>query len=197
MSSPAFDTRRRGRSRRADFTMRWPVRASYAALRGLPTGRTATRRAAGGRTFTVSTKENIAMNAAWKLASIAAATAVLAGCGTRTVEREVVRERPIVQQQQPAVVERVVVVQQPAAPSEQIPPAPAPSGYSWVAGHHVWQDGRWQWVPGAWVSGTARPLPAPVTEPPPTASPDTSSRWVPGHWRWSGNDWVWVKGRWN
>jgi hypothetical protein len=135
------------------------------------------------------------MNANWKLAPLTAAVALLAACGTRTVEREVVREQPIVQQQ-PVATERVVVVQQPAPPTEQMTAPPAPTGYSWVAGHHVWQDGRWLWQPGQWVQGTARPLPQPMAEAPPMANPDANSRWVPGHWRWSGSDWVWVKGRW-
>src|SRR5215468_6465122 len=84
------------------------------------------------------------MNTLWKVAALTVVATSVAGCYTRT--REVVREQPIVQQQpvierqtvvqqpvqqEPRVVERerVVVVQQPTAPAETVPPAPAPTGY--------------------------------------------------------------------
>jgi hypothetical protein len=59
---------------------------------------------------------------------------MVAACArTIVTEREVVRQ-PIIQQQ--PVIERVTVVQPPAAPAEQIPPAPSATGYSWIAGHY-------------------------------------------------------------
>ena len=131
------------------------------------------------------------MNTLLKIASLGA-LATLAACTTNRVTREVVREQPIVQQAAP---ERVVVVQQPAAPVETIPPAPAATGYSWIAGHHEWRDGRWNWMPGQWVAGTVRPLPTVVQEAMPSP-PNPGARWVPGYWSLAGNDWVWVRGHW-
>jgi len=133
------------------------------------------------------------MNTLLKIATVSA-LATLAACSTRTVTREVVREQPIVQQVAPER-ERVVVVQQPAVPTETVPPAPAATGYSWVAGYYEWRDNTWVWRPGQWVVGTVRPVPPAVQETlssPPTAG----SRWVPGYWQFAGNDWVWVRGRW-
>jgi hypothetical protein len=122
---------------------------------------------------------------------------MLGACATRTVERQVVREQPIVQQpivqQAPAQpVERVVVM--PAAPQEQIPPAPAATGYTWVAGHYVWRDG-WTWERGHWVEGSVRPMPSPYSEAP-TQAPAPEARWIPGYWEYVGNDWEWRKGHW-
>lgn len=140
------------------------------------------------------------MNTLWKVAALTVVAASVAGCYTRT--REVVREQPIVQQQpvaqEPRIVERerVVVVQPPAAPTEQIPPAPAPTGYSWVAGHYEWQNDAWVWKPGYWMAGSLRPLPSVVQETVPSAPPRPNARWVPGHWSLAGNDWIWVRGHW-
>jgi len=124
---------------------------------------------------------------------------LLGACASRTVERQVVREQPIVQpapvvQQAPAQpVERMVIVQ-PAAPYEEIPPAPSATGYTWIAGHYVWRDG-WTWERGHWVAGAVRPLPSPYSESP-TQAPAPNARWVPGYWELVGNDWEWRKGRW-
>jgi hypothetical protein len=140
------------------------------------------------------------MHSAGRLIFLTVAAAAVTACGTRTIEtREVVREQPIIQQApapQPAqhvVVERVVPA--PAAPQETIPPAPGP-GYSWIAGHHEWSNGRWTWRPGEWRAGTIRPMPAPMDESPTTPPPSASARWVPGHWSFVGSDWVWVRGQW-
>ena len=134
------------------------------------------------------------MNALWKVASLTV-LASLAGCFSHT--REVVREQPIVQTQPTAVErERVVVVQPPAAPAETIPPSPAATGYSWVAGHYVWRENRWVWRPGQWVAGTVRPLPTAPAEEVTPAAPYTGARWVPGYWSLAGNDWTWVRGHW-
>ena len=134
------------------------------------------------------------MNTLLKIATVSA-LAALAACSTRTVTREVVREQPIVQQQVAPQRESVVIVQQPAVPAETVPPAPAPAGYSWVAGYYEWRDNTWVWRPGQWVAGTVRPLPAVIQEAP-SAPPAANSRWVPGYWTFAGNDWVWVRGRW-
>ena len=83
------------------------------------------------------------MNTAWKLVSLSAATALMAGCSHTTTEREIVHEQPVVQQQPTTTVERVTVVQPPPAPVEQMPPAPAASGYAWLPGHYEWQAGEW------------------------------------------------------
>jgi hypothetical protein len=138
------------------------------------------------------------MNSSFKLIALAAAAAALAGCGQR-VTREVIREQPVVVQAAPApqpapqvVVERVIAP--PPAPQETMPPPPA-SGYSWVAGHHEFRNGGWVWIPGQWVAGTVRPLPAPVAEVQPAPTGE-ASRWVPGYWTFANNDWVWVRGHW-
>ena len=52
---------------------------------------------------------------------------LLGACATRTVERQVIREQPIVQQAPAQPAERVVIMQ-PAAPQEEIPPAPRQRG---------------------------------------------------------------------
>ena len=97
------------------------------------------------------------MKAILNVIGLAAAATVLAACSTR-VTHEVVREQPIVQPQS-TVVERVAIVQPPPPPQETVPPAPAPSGYSWVPGHYVWRNGGWQWESGQWRTGTIRAMP--------------------------------------
>jgi hypothetical protein len=147
------------------------------------------------------------MNTAWKVAPVAVLV-TLTACTTHRITRETVREQPIVQQQpvierertivqqQPVVErERVVVVQQPAPPAEAQPPAPAATGYSWVAGYYEFRDGAWIWRPGRWIAGTIRPMP-PLTQESMTPAPSAGARWVPGHWTFAGNDWVWISGRW-
>src|SRR5689334_15171418 len=95
-----------------------------------------------------------------RLIPLAASVLMLGACATRVVERQVVREQPIVQQAPvqtvvtPQPVERVVVM--PAAPQETIPPAPAATGYTWIAGHYIWRDGGWSWERGQWVTGAIR-----------------------------------------
>jgi len=137
------------------------------------------------------------INSTAKLIALAAAAAALAGCGQR-VTREVIREQPVVvhtpaaQPAQTVVVERVIAP--PQAPQETMPPAPA-SGYSWVAGRHEFRNGGWVWVPGQWIAGTVRPLPAPMVEAQPAPTGE-AARWVPGYWSFAGNDWVWVRGHW-
>ena len=115
------------------------------------------------------------MNTLWKVASLSA-LATIAACGTHT--KEVVREQPIVQQQPVVERERVVVMTPPAAPTETIPPAPSPSGYTWVSGFYEFRDSRWVWVPGKWVVGSVRPVPQANSESPPPA-PFAGARWVP------------------
>ena len=118
---------------------------------------------------------------------------MLGACATRVVERQVVHEQPIVQQAPVQQTERVVVM--PAAPHEEITPAPAPSGYTWVSGHYVWRNNGWTWERGHWVAGSARPMPSAYNEAP-TQPPAPDARWVPGYWEWVGNDWEWRKGHW-
>jgi hypothetical protein len=118
---------------------------------------------------------------------------MLGACASRTVERQVVHEQPIIQQAPAQPAERVVVMTQPASPQEDITPSPGP-GYAWVAGHYVWRDG-WNWERGQWVSGSARPMPAAYAEAP-SAAPTSDARWVPGYWDYVGNDWQWKKGHW-
>jgi hypothetical protein len=119
---------------------------------------------------------------------------MLGACASRVVERQVVHEQPIVQQAPAQPAERVVIMPPPATPQEQIPPAPSATGYAWVAGHYVWHNG-WNWEPGHWVQGSARPMPSPYSEAP-TQPPAPDARWVPGYWDYVGHDWEWNKGHW-
>jgi hypothetical protein len=128
-------------------------------------------------------------------APVCASALLLCACGTRVVERQVIREQPIIQQAPAQPAERIVVVQPPPAPQEDMTPAPSANGYTWVAGHYVWRDTGWTWERGRWVAGTIRPMPSPYNESP-TAAPAPSARWVPGYWDYVGNDWEWKKGHW-
>ena len=134
-----------------------------------------------------------------RMIPIALSVLMLGACATRTVERQVVREQPIIQQAPAQTVvtaqpvERVVVM--PAAPQEAIPPAPAPTGYTWIAGHYVWRDGAWNWERGQWVTGAVRPMPSAYAESP-TQPPSPTARWVPGYWDFSNGDWEWRRGHW-
>jgi hypothetical protein len=112
------------------------------------------------------------------------------------IERQTVVQQPVAQEPRVVERERVVVVQPPSAPAETIPPAPAPTGYSWVSGHYEWQNGAWIWKSGYWVAGAIRPMPGALTETVPSAPPRANARWLPGHWSLAGNDWVWVRGHW-
>jgi hypothetical protein len=120
---------------------------------------------------------------------------MLGACTSRVVERQVVREQPIVQQAPAQPAERVVIIPPPAAPQEEIPPAPSATGYAWVSGHYVWRDG-WNWQRGHWVAGSVRPMPSPYSEAPTQAPPAPDARWVSGYWDYVGNDWEWGKGHW-
>ena len=59
------------------------------------------------------------MSTLWKVAALALVATSVAGCFSRTTTREVVREQPIVQQQQP-IVERRTVVEQPVVQEPRI-----------------------------------------------------------------------------
>ena len=142
---------------------------------------------------------NIASNAI--AIGVAASLTVLAtGCTRHVTEREYVTVPTPVQQPapppQPTVVDRVTVVQPPAPPHEEMPPAPAATGYSWVPGHYEREDGRWKWQGGQWVAGAIRPMPPAVAESPPTQV-GPSSTWIPGYWAMDHGDWVWIKGHWD
>jgi|SoimicmetaTmtHAB_FD_contig_41_3974137_length_825_multi_2_in_0_out_0_2 hypothetical protein len=126
-----------------------------------------------------------------KAFALCATGVLLSACGSRVTEREVIREQPVVQPRPAA--ENITIVQQPPAPLEQIPAAPA--GYSWVPGHYVWGNGRWVWEPGQWHAGAVRPMPPVLQESPPSA-PLGEGRWVSGYWTFSGSDWVWTRGHW-
>ena len=127
---------------------------------------------------------------------MSAAAAMVAAC-SHTTEREIVREQPVVQQAPaPApTVERVTVLQPPPTPQETMPAPPAPTGYTWVPGQHVFRNGQWQWESGSWRAGAVPPMPAMIQEPIPVA-PYPGSRWVPGYWSFGDNSWMWVKGHW-
>src|SRR5207237_1101342 len=83
---------------------------------------------------------------------------------SRVSPRGVGRAQRIAPQAEPRVVGRVTVVQPPPAPSEQMPPAPAAVGYSWVPGHYVWRDSSWHWEAGQWRAGSIRPMPPALQE---------------------------------
>jgi hypothetical protein len=128
-----------------------------------------------------------------RMVPICMAVLMLGACASRTVERQVVHEQPIIQQAPAQPAERVVVMP-PPAPREEIPPAPSATGYTWIAGQYVWRDG-WNWERGHWVVGSVRAMPSPYSEAP-TQVPAANARWVPGYWEYVGNDWEWKKGHW-
>ncbi len=66
----------------------------------------------------------------------------------------------------------------PAPPTEVRTPAPDPNAV-WVPGAYDWENGRWQWTAGHWL----------------TPSPP-SSIWVPGRWEAVPGGWEWQPGHW-
>ncbi|TMH10276.1 MAG: hypothetical protein E6H58_20970 [Betaproteobacteria bacterium] len=134
------------------------------------------------------------MKTAWKLVSVGAATAMVAACSHTVTEREVVRQ-PVVQVQPQRTVENVTIIQPPPAPQEQMPPAPAATGYSWVPGHYAWRNGAWHWDQGQWRVGVVPPMPPLMQESIP-AAPVSTARWVPGYWSFGDTGWTWMKGHW-
>lgn len=112
----------------------------------------------------------------------AAFAIALSGCTTVVKERVVVHDRPAVVRQAPVPIQEVI-------------PAPPASGYAWIQGHWVWRDHGWQWQPGHWYQGAARPMPALIVEQI-TVAPSPAHYWVPGHWSWHHNEWEWSRGHW-
>jgi hypothetical protein len=66
----------------------------------------------------------------------------------------------------------------PASKFETIPPYPSPNSV-WSPGYWSWQDNRWEWVSGSWIS-----------------RPHAGALWTNGHWTKSGNNWKWIPGSW-
>lgn len=86
-----------------------------------------------------------------------------------------------------ALAQARIVVQPPAvrveiAPPSPIeeapPPAPSPQ-HVWTGGYWTFRDGRYAWVPGAYV-----------------IAPQPAARWVPARWVARGRDWTFEPGHW-
>jgi len=121
-----------------------------------------------------------------KQASLIICIATVAACATTVKERVIVHDRPETQ--------HVVIKHAPAPIVEVIPTAPAVSA-TWVPGHWVWFNTKWEWVPGHWHHSHVRTMPPTIVEQI-TVAPAPHAYWVPGHWKFEGSDWVWIKGRW-
>lgn len=117
-----------------------------------------------------------------KIVFAAAFAVALIGCTT------VVKERVVVHDQGAAV--RSV-----PAPIAEAVPQPLAPGYTWIQGHWGWRDHGWQWQPGHWHQGSARPMPPVIVEQI-TIAPSPSHFWVPGHWTWHHDEWEWTHGHW-
>jgi hypothetical protein len=108
------------------------------------------------------------------------AALALAGCVSRTVERQVVTPaQPTVVQTAPAPAPVVVATVAPPQPqNETIPPAPTADAV-WVPGYWNWANGQYNWVPGRYETGRVGYTWVP-------------QRWenVNGQWHMTGGAWV-------
>ena len=113
----------------------------------------------------------------------ALATVALAGCVTRTIEKETVMTpapapTTTVVQTAPATAPAVVAgVAPPPAHTETIPPAPSADSV-WVPGYWNWSNGQYTWVPGRYEAGRV------------------GYRWVPQRWENINGQWHMTGGAW-
>jgi hypothetical protein len=118
---------------------------------------------------------------------IAAATLAavgLAGCVSRTIERETVTSPPpttVVQTAPSQTTGSAPVVVASVAPpppqQENIPPAPSADS-TWIPGYWNWGNGQYSWVPGHYESGRV------------------GYRWVPNRWENVNGQWQMTGGAW-
>ena len=73
-----------------------------------------------------------------------------------------------------------VVIGEPPPPPrvETVPVAPV-TGYVWRPGYWRWDEGRYLWIPGAYI-----------------VAPQPLAAWISGHWVPAGGGWMWVAGYW-
>jgi hypothetical protein len=67
----------------------------------------------------------------------------------------------------------------------------------WTPGYWGWQNGRYQWIAGAWSYNYATQAPPQPMAENPGVPPSDNYFWVRGHYRWSGNGYAWVSGHWD
>ena len=72
----------------------------------------------------------------------------------------------------------VIGVPPPPAKIEVAPVIPV-SGFVWHPGYWRWEEGRYIWIPGAFI-----------------APPQPRAIWVPSHWTPAPGGWVWAAGYW-
>jgi hypothetical protein len=118
------------------------------------------------------------------IAAGALAAVALAGCVTRTIERETVTAPPpttvIQTAPAPAATSAPVIVASvapPAPQNETIPPAPSPDS-TWIPGYWNWSNGQYVWVPGRYEAGRV------------------GYRWVPQRWENVNGQWHMTSGAW-
>ncbi|MGZ8273979.1 MAG: hypothetical protein ACXWUM_08680 [Burkholderiaceae bacterium] len=117
------------------------------------------------------------------VAAGAIAAMALAGCITRTIERETVTSPSATTtvQAAPAAAATAPVVRAVTAPpppqNETIPASPSPDA-TWVPGYWNWANGRYTWVPGRYEAGRA------------------GYRWVPQRWENVNGQWQMTGGAW-
>lgn len=119
------------------------------------------------------------------VAAGALAAVALAGCVSRTVERETVTMPPATTVVQTAPASSttgmapvvVATVAPPPPQSESIPAAPAPDAV-WIPGYWNWSNGQYTWVPGRYEAGRV------------------GYRWVPQRWENVNGQWHMTGGAW-
>lgn len=81
----------------------------------------------------------------------------------------------------PAGTNSIIVLQAPPAtrPPEAVPERPS-SSHVWIDGYYTWQNSRYEWVAGRWLT-----------------PPHRGATWVKPNWMREGNSYRFYEGYWN